>query len=111
MIVESFFLICHFVFTQLSHSETVLVQNGEARSVIVLHNDSSVFCRMAAKDLQYHIRRASGAEISIVSPEEARKLPEDITRIVIGAGGLTRELGIDTDNLEPEQYSPLPICP
>ena len=104
MIIDEVFLICHFIFTQFSHSETVLVQDGEAKSVIVLHNDSSVFCRIAADDLQYHIRRASEAEIPIVGPEEARKLPEDITRIVIGAGGLTCELGIDTDNLEPEQY-------
>ncbi|MFC1718511.1 DUF4838 domain-containing protein, partial [Candidatus Poribacteria bacterium] len=104
MIVDEVFFICYFIFTQFSHPETALIQNGEAKSVIVLHDDSSVFCRMAAEELQYHIRRASETEIPIVDPEEARKLPDDITRIVIGPGELTRELGVDTDILKPEQY-------
>lgn len=85
-------------------AERVLVENGVARSVIVVEGDASELTRLAADELQRHIQLASGAELPIVTPGQAEQLPERTVRVVIGPGSLAKRLGVDAAKLEPEQY-------
>jgi len=85
-------------------AQRVLVQNGAPRSAIVVEEGASDFARLAVQELRYHIRRASGADLPVVNPAEAERLPSETVRIVIGPGPLAERLGVDVAGLEPEQY-------
>ncbi len=74
----------------LLQAETVLVRDRRAVSAIVLAEGATAECRTAARDLQYHLRRASGATVPVV--EASAQAPG--TRVVIGPGA----------GLAPEEY-------
>ena len=85
-------------------AELVIVNRGRPTSVVVVGNDASENTRLAADDFVYHVRRASGAELKIVSPAEANSLSEDTVRIVIGDNKNSRVLGVDVSQLVKEQF-------
>ena len=82
----------------------VIVENGAAKSAIVLADPANAFSRLAAEELQEPIERASGAKLPIVSPDEAKMLPPQMVRLVLGPGPLTETLGIDARKLPPQAY-------
>jgi hypothetical protein len=79
----------------LTQAPLELVQSGQARSAIILSPAAAQYCRMAADELRTHVRRASGAEIPVVSPDALATLAPGTVRILIGSDR----------NLRPEEYS------
>jgi len=88
--------------TPCAEAAVVLVDNGKARAAIILAKSASASEQWAAQDLASHLKRISGADITIVS--EAKPLPA--TAIVLGDGDAARSLGvtIDRDRLAPEGF-------
>ncbi len=56
-----------------------IVRNGKATSVIVIPNNAWPVVKYAARELQYHIERATGAKLPIVTESEK---PTNITNII-----------------------------
>jgi hypothetical protein len=83
-----------------SVSKLVLVEDGRPAAVIVTGDSPCPSQKMAAEELQYHLKRISGAELSILRESELRDLPG--TRILVGQSNLLRSLGIDTTKLKRE---------
>lgn len=76
----------------LFSAEIVLVKEGRPAGAIVLAEGAGAACRSAARDLQHHLRLASGATVPIVEAADARTAPS--ARVVIGPG----------TGLAPEEY-------
>ncbi len=81
-----------------------LAQDGRANAVIVVEDPSNEFHLTAARDLQTHLQRASGGDFAIVDPAAANKLGGITPRLIVGAGALSRSLGVATADLEKEAY-------
>lgn len=81
-----------------------IVDDGVGKAVIVVGNLKPEIAEVAAADLQSHVQKASGASLQIITEDEATKLDPHTTRIVIGAGDLSRELGVTSDDLDPEEF-------
>ena len=79
----------------------ILIKDGQPRSTIVIPHEWLLWQKLAADELQYHLNRMSGATVPIVSEEEYREKPNEITILVAQSERLA-ELGIDTTKLEPE---------
>ncbi|MFC1607347.1 DUF4838 domain-containing protein [Candidatus Latescibacterota bacterium] len=86
------------------YAECVIVDNGKPSSVIVISNNVHANTQLAADDLIYHVQRATGVTLKVVSPAEANNLSEKIVRIIIGDNTSSRELGIDVSQLSKEQF-------
>lgn len=82
-----------------AHALTV-VSDGEPRATIVVPDEPLPVVQFAAEELQYHVRRASGAELPIVAGAE---MPDGAT-IVLGACRATAEAGIVPEDLEPNEW-------
>ncbi|HTU25732.1 MAG TPA: DUF4838 domain-containing protein [Pirellulales bacterium] len=69
---------------------TTLVRDGTARCVIVVPAGKQPIIQPAAEDLQYHLRKMSGAEVAIVEGSA----PADTTAILLGVAptGASAEL-------------------
>ncbi|MCB0325206.1 MAG: DUF4838 domain-containing protein [Bdellovibrionales bacterium] len=81
------------------------VDDGEARSRIVLGNRASKVAKDAALLLQQSIRDVSGVELEILSEEQFTSLETAQRRgFVIGDGALARSLGLDSSALEMEEF-------
>ncbi len=76
----------------------VIVEQGQAKAVIVIADDTSSI-RRTAEELQYHIERASGAELPIVSASSPEGQDSASARILVGFGP-----GIDANGLLQEEY-------
>ena len=85
-------------------ADHLLVKNSSPHSVIVIEEDATEFTKLAANDLRYHLRRASGSDIPVLSPVQADNLTGETVRLYVGPSTFTTEHGIDTAGLEPEQY-------
>jgi len=83
-----------------------IVQKKQAKAVIVIARNASDQVREAARHLQYHLQRASGAQLQIRTDDVATlvKLPGDFVRLAVGESVLTRALGISVQQLQPEQF-------
>lgn len=77
-----------------------LVRDGEATSVIVTGNHPTVVQQVAAEQLQYHLKRMTGAEVPIIAEQDLDST--DATRIYVGPSEALKSLGIDTTKLAPE---------
>jgi hypothetical protein len=82
----------------------VLVEDGRPRSVILLEDNAGDAVRLAARELQQHVQRASGAQLPILAPFEAAPLPDDTVRVVFGPGGLARQHGLREADLPQESF-------
>lgn len=81
--------------------KTVWVENGKASIVIVTAENPFPVATYAAKELAYHIKKATGVEISV--KEESEKISSSLHKIYIGQSNAARKAGIDHLKLESEQ--------
>lgn len=113
--VRSFLVCSVFVFTiqmttvTAQSQEHVVVEDGIARAAIVVGSVRPELTRLAAEDLQWHLKRACGATIPIVEEGNADKFKNIETRFVVGEGRLSKTLGVTSENLTPEQYRILSV--
>jgi hypothetical protein len=80
----------------------VLVTGGKPTAVIVVPERPDATETAAANKLQDYIRKASGAELPVMS-ESAAAAPGQV-RVFIGRTARAAERGIDASRLEPEQF-------
>ena len=80
--------------------EMTLVSEGKPSASIVIAQNPTPSARLAALELQYHIRMITGTIIPI------RTDSQEITgtRILVGESKLTNALGIKGDNFKPLEY-------
>lgn len=78
-----------------------IVKEGEARAKIVLPDQPEAQVIFAAEELQYHIRRASGVKLEIISE---RKATEEGAYIFIGSTKASARAGIKVAELEPKEF-------
>ncbi|MGH7945314.1 MAG: hypothetical protein ACREH8_02750 [Opitutaceae bacterium] len=74
----------------------VLVDNGRPRAVIVVENSTNAFHMTAADDLQKHIELVTGAKLPMVEKPASGDADDKKVRLIVGAGSLSRELGVAT---------------
>jgi hypothetical protein len=77
-----------------------LVQAGRPISLIVLGDKPAPAQRMAAQELQYHLKEMTGAVVPIVTEGEVGEV--DATLILVGQSDRLSALGIDTKTLRRE---------
>jgi hypothetical protein len=87
----------------LSASALTLVKDGQPVSAIVIADDATASALAAADELQYHLKKMSGAEVPIITDADAPK-DADTTVILIGRSALTDQLGVDYAAIAPEGY-------
>lgn len=84
--------------TKVRRADLILVDEGEAKAVIVLSEAPSFAAKKAAKVLSDHLFQISGARLEVVKEST---LPQNTCFIAIGASSLTRKLGVTTKDLGP----------
>jgi len=87
-----------------ANAEFYLVKDGQPASAIIIENPDSPLAQTAATELQYHLQRATGAKIPILSPSAGDLLPAENARLVIGNGQTARKWGIDPQKLPVDTY-------
>lgn len=80
-----------------------VVRDGKAEAVIVTADRPTAVARYAAQELVYHVERATGAKLAVVT--EATVPPAGTARIYLGDGRATRAAGIDVKALPPEGFT------
>jgi len=77
-----------------------LTQDGRPAATIVTASRPTPSVALAATELQWHVRRITGASLPIVSDEE------DVvgTRVLVGESAATRALGLASSDAEPQEY-------
>ena len=78
----------------------VLVQDGQPRATIVLAEKPTASAQLAAYELQYHVRRMSGATLPIVREPQA----VTGTVVLVGESDATRALGYRSSDFQPSEY-------
>lgn len=100
-----------------SETPKYLVKDEKATSAIVLQNRPQQVSSedeaakaieqavsRAIEELQYHLERATGKRLPIVSENESHSIPEDHVRILIGPGSVTENLGLRFDAFDEQTY-------
>jgi len=89
-------------------SRVEIVRDQQPRATIVTPDDPVLVVRRAAEELQYHLRKSTGANLGIVpeshaaaQPSRASRLPH---RIYLGDCSATRAAGIDPKGLPPAGF-------
>lgn len=77
-----------------------LVDDGAPTATIVVAGRPTVSARLAAEELQTHVRLITGAELPVVS--DAAQVQG--TRILVGESEATRRLGLTSGAFEPQEY-------
>jgi hypothetical protein len=87
----------------LDASSLTLVQDGRPASLIVINAREKDGYRLAATELQEHLRIMSGATLPIVNEDQ---LPADPPRllVLVGPSRLAKLRGVDTEKLERETF-------
>ncbi|MDI1248727.1 MAG: DUF4838 domain-containing protein [Lacunisphaera sp.] len=81
-----------------ARADVELVRNGEAVAVVVIADDANAVSRYAAEEIVYHVRKATGATLPILTESAASAGP----RICVGATRAARKANIAVDRLAPE---------
>ncbi len=81
-------------------SALALVKGGAPVSTIVLAKEPTRAAQFAARELQYHVRKITGAELPIVADDAA----VEGRRILVGASAATEALGLRNDGFAPQEY-------
>jgi len=79
-----------------------LVVGRQPTAVLVIPDDALPVVKAAAEELQYHVRRSTGAELPMV-PESQRPAGSGV--VFLGACAATKALGIDLAALPPNGYA------
>jgi len=80
--------------------EIALTREGQPAATIVIADNPTASARLAAAELQYHVRRISGATLPIVSESG----PVTGSRVLVGESGATHALGLPEAPLQREEY-------
>ena len=88
-----------FVLPRAQAGPVLLVENGEAKAVIILPADAHAEVQRAAHELRYHIERASGAVLPIIVESAPEAADSGRPRVLVGFGP-----GIAPETLLPEEY-------
>jgi hypothetical protein len=83
-------------------SALTLVQEGEPVSVIVTGNNPVPIQKLAAEELQYHLKKMTNATVPIVAEKDLGDRPG--VRILVGQSDLLNARGIDTTALPRETF-------
>lgn len=86
--------------SQSEETSFALVRDGKAACTIVTARNPTPASRLAALELQYHVLKATGAEIPIRT--DAKKVTGP--RILVGDSAATRPLGVDLSDFAPQEY-------
>jgi len=79
-----------------------VVENGEARAVVITAQPPTATTQYAADELAYHVKRAAGVTLPVAT--EAR-IPEGYpSRIYVGDTKAARRQGLDVDALGPDVF-------
>ncbi|WP_170157288.1 DUF4838 domain-containing protein [Roseimicrobium gellanilyticum] len=82
-------------------SAATLVENGQARSEIVIAENALRPVRLAAQELQDHLKKITGAHVPIVTSPTTQS---QTTKILVGRSTHTDKLRIFTDGLKDGAY-------
>ncbi|MBT3268359.1 DUF4838 domain-containing protein [Candidatus Poribacteria bacterium] len=97
----SVFTLCLYLHASAPSSAALtLAVDGEPAATIVTASEPTPSAALAAAELQLHVRKMTGASLPIVSDEAA----VEGTRVLVGHSATTRALGIDPDDLAPQEY-------
>ena len=77
-----------------------LVADGRAQATIVLAAKPTAAAQLAAFELQYHVKKISGAKLPIVREPQA----VEGTAILVGESSATRTLGYPHAALDEQEY-------
>lgn len=80
-------------------ADLTLVQDGQPACAIVLSKQATPAAKMAATELQWHLRQMSGAEVPIAYDDN----PPPGTHILVGDSALTAAHGLDSAQFALEQ--------
>ncbi len=83
-------------------TEVAIVRGGRPAAVIVTADRPNAVCTYAATELAYHVRKASGAQLRIVTEST---IPSDAgSRIYLGATRAAHATGLAFEHLAPETF-------
>lgn len=77
-----------------------LVDQGLPKATIIIGTTPSPAAKLAAVELQYHIKLVTGVELPIVQDGQ----PVEGNKIHVGDTRLTKELGLRSTDFEPQEY-------
>jgi len=92
--------LCDATVSRPGDSPVVLVREGNAACTIVTGRNLTPAARLAAFELQYHVLKATGAELPIRTDAEQVTGP----RILIGDSAATRAMGFNISEFAPQEY-------
>jgi hypothetical protein len=78
-----------------------LARDGKPTATIVVAKEASRSAQTAAYELQYHVRRITGAELPIVTDETSPKG----NLVAVGDSRLSHKLGYRADEFAPQEYA------
>lgn len=81
-------------------SEFVLTREGKPAATIVIAAEPTMVATFAARELQYHVKKMTGALLPIADDEAAVVGP----RILVGHSKATRSLALPTEQLKTQEY-------
>lgn len=90
---------CTTIFSD-SQKEFEIVKDGKPEATIIIAEKPTISAKLAAIELQYHIKEMTGATLPIKNDTEAVK---DI-RILVGESKATRDLGIKASDFKTTEY-------
>jgi hypothetical protein len=96
----AFFVLLFSIFLLDTHcfaDDRFLVRDGKPMATIVIGNTSQVPARRAAKELNKHLKLATGVTLPIVKEGMENKIPKEQTIVLIGGGKLADSLDIPKD--------------
>lgn len=82
-------------------ADVVLVSDGQARATIVVPRNALPVVLYAAAELKYHVKRATGIELSIA--QEGKEPEQPAARIYLGGCEAARKAGLTVDQA-PESF-------
>ncbi|MFT5467863.1 MAG: tetratricopeptide (TPR) repeat protein [Verrucomicrobiales bacterium] len=92
-------LLFSLLLVQLASAESFLVEDGESRAEIIIAKDPPRTVHLAARDLQVHVEKITGAKLEIVTEPADRPV-----KIYVGESPHTRKLGVTAEGLDHGAY-------
>lgn len=100
-----FFLLAATLMARPAAGEGItLVRDGAPAGVIVVADKPTEVAKLAAKELQDHLRMISDATLPILKESQAGRAPEGSVRIYVGPSAGTKALGVSTEGMTPEHF-------
>ncbi|MHC4873854.1 MAG: DUF4838 domain-containing protein [Planctomycetota bacterium] len=95
ILIISFLLTCN-----KSNAEEYIVNDGQPAAAIIVDKNAPRTTKLAAEELQLHIKKISGAELKILNASSS----DNLFKIFIGKSKYTDELGIEVKDLKYDAY-------